>query len=115
MSRSGSRDDTGPGRARDATAARAAQPAGIAGAGRLGLWWLLAAAVVAGVLLLIGGQIRLGGRALGGAFIGAGFLRMVVPEPRGGGLVVRSRAVDVWCLLVLGLAALVAGEMVTLV
>lgn len=105
MIRPGSEDATGTGPARGSTVTRI---------GRLGLWWLLAGGVVAGVLLLIGGQIRLGGRTLGCAFLGAALVRLVTPENRGGALVVRSRTIDVWCLLAAGLAVLAAGEMVTL-
>ena len=75
---------------------------------RLGLWWVVAGFAVAGMgLIVFGHRLRIGGFVIGLAFLVAAVLRLVVREPHGGGLEVRSRLRDVVTLLV-G-AALVFG------
>ena len=75
---------------------------------RLGLWWVIAAFVVVGMVLIVGfGRLRLGGFVIGGGLLVAALLRIVVKEPRGGGIEVRSRVRDVLTLVVA--AALVIG------
>jgi hypothetical protein len=79
----------------------------LAGLRRLGLWWVIAAFVVAGVGLILTGRLRLGGFVMGLGLLVAAVLRLVVKEPRAGGIEVRSRTRDVITLTVA--AALVFG------
>ena len=75
---------------------------------RLGLWWVIAAFVVIGVgLIVFASRLRLGGFVIGLGLLIAAVLRLVVKEPRGGGIEVRSRVRDVVTLVVA--AALVLG------
>ena len=79
-----------------------------AGLRRLGLWWVIAAFVVIGVgLIVFASRLRLGGFVIGLGLLIAAVLRLVVQEPRGGGIEVRSRVRDVVTLVVA--AALVLG------
>jgi Protein of unknown function (DUF3017) len=79
-----------------------------AGLRRLGLWWVIAAVVVAGVALIVfGSRLRLGGFVIGVGLVLAAVLRLLVKEPRCGGIEIRSRARDVVTLLVA--ASLVFG------
>lgn len=73
----------------------------------LGPWWLVALGVVAGLALVLTDRVRQGGYVVAGAVALGAALRAVLPSPRGGGLEVRSRALDVLLLL------LVAGALVT--
>ncbi len=79
----------------------------LAGFRRLGLWWVIAVFVVAGVGLIVAGHLRLGGFVMAFGLLVAAVLRLVVPEPRGGGIEIRSRARDVVTLV--AAAALVFG------
>ena len=79
-----------------------------AGLRRLGLWWVIAALVVIGVgLIVFASRLRLGGFVIGLGLLIAAVLRLLVKEPRGGGIEVRSRVRDVVTLVVA--AALVFG------
>ena len=72
--------------------------------GGLGIWWLVAAgsAVGLGMVVLVG-ALRTGGLVIAASLLLGAVLRLVVPTPRGGGLEVRRRLLDVGLLL--GLAA----------
>jgi membrane-bound ClpP family serine protease len=79
-----------------------------AGLRRLGLWWVVAALVVIGVgLIVFASRLRLGGFVIGLGLLIAAVLRLLVKEPRGGGIEVRSRVRDVVTLVIA--AALVFG------
>jgi hypothetical protein len=55
-------------------------------------------------MALIGlGQVRTGGFVVAGTLVAAALLRLMLPRARAGGLVVRSRLVDVLFLLGTGL------------
>lgn len=72
----------------------------------LGPWWLVAAVAAGGLALIaFGPRLRLGGLVIAAALVLGAFLRSILPVPRGGGLEVRKRWLDVLTLLVL--AALV--------
>lgn len=67
----------------------------------LGLWWVVAAFSLTGMgLISWGGRLRLGGFVIGLGLVLAAVLRMVVREPHGGGIEVRSRMRDVATMLV---------------
>lgn len=73
----------------------------LAGLRRLGLWWVIAVFVLAGVALIVfAGRLRLGGFVIALALLIAAVLRLVVKEPRGGGIEVRTRVRDVITLVV---------------
>ena len=75
-------------------------PARLAGLRRLGVWWVIAGFVVAGLgLIVLGSRLRLGGFVIGLGLVLAAVLRVVIPPPKGGGLEVRSRVRDVVTLL----------------
>ena len=70
---------------------------------RFGALWLVAVALIAGLVVIGFGQVRWGGFILAGTVFGAALIRLVLPSSRAGGLVVRSRLADV--LFLLGMAA----------
>ena len=73
----------------------------LAGFRRLGLWWVIAVFVVAGVALIVfASRLRLGGFVIGVGLLIAAALRLLVKEPRGGGIEVRTRFRDVITLVV---------------
>jgi hypothetical protein len=75
---------------------------------RLGLWWVVAAFAVVGMgVIVFGGRLRIGGFVIGLGLVVAAVTRLVVREPHGGGIEIRSRSRDVVTLLVA--AALVFG------
>ena len=75
---------------------------------RLGLWWVLAGFALAGLgLIVFAGRLRVGGFVIGVGLLVAALLRLVVREPRAGGIEVRSRLGDVIILVLT--AALVFG------
>jgi hypothetical protein len=75
---------------------------------RLGLWWVLGGFALAGMgLIVLDGRLRIGGFVIGVGLLVAAVLRLVVPEPHGGGIEVRSRVRDVLTLVLA--AALVFG------
>jgi hypothetical protein len=74
---------------------------------RFGALWLVAAALVAGVLVIAFGSVRWGGFVLCGGLFGGALIRLVLPKGRAGALVVRSRTADVLFLLVMAIGLLV--------
>ena len=71
---------------------------------RLGVWWLVALGLGAGLLVMWAGHVRSGGFVFAASLLAAGLLRLVLPAARAGGLAVRSRVVDAATLIGLGLA-----------
>ena len=69
---------------------------------RFGALWLVALAMISGLVVIGLGSVRLGGFAISGALFAGALLRLVLPAGRAGGLVVRSRPTDV--LILLGMA-----------
>ncbi len=83
--------------------------------GGLGLWWLVAAGAVTGLgMVSFAGAFRQGGLVLAASLVLAALLRLTVPSPRGGGLEVRRRLVDVALLLTLAVAVVLAFTLVRL-
>lgn len=81
----------------------------------LGPWWPVALLTAAGVVTTGLGQIRLGGQMMCGALVVAAVVRLLAqPARRAGGLVVRSRGVDVIVLLALAISVLIASATVNL-
>ena len=74
---------------------------------RLGWWWAIAPVLAAGLGVFALGDVRLGGYLVAVGVWLAALLRLVLPTSRSGGLVVRSRGVDVVTMAVLGLALVV--------
>jgi hypothetical protein len=70
---------------------------------RFGALWLVAAALILGLAVIGFGSVRWGGFIVAGTMFGAGLIRLALPSSRAGGLVVRSRLVDV--LFLIGMAA----------
>lgn len=70
----------------------------------LGWWWILPVGLVVGFGLLLQGGLREFGYAVGATLGVAGLIRLFLPRDAAGGLVVRSRWLDVTCLWGLGLA-----------
>ena len=70
---------------------------------RFGALWLVAAGLISGLAVIAVGHVRGGGLILAGTVFGAALIRLALPSSRAGGLVVRSRLVDV--LFLLGMAA----------
>ena len=66
---------------------------------RFGALWLVAAALMAGLAVIVLGQVRWGGFIIAGTMLGAALIRLALPSSRAGGLVVRSRLADVLFLL----------------
>ena len=71
---------------------------------RLGVWWLVAAGLGVGMIVMWAGHVRGGGFVFAATLLVAGLLRLVLPASRAGGLAVRSRVVDAATLIGLGLA-----------
>ena len=76
---------------------------------RLGIWWLIAAIAVSGIAWAATDHMLRATLSLGGACLAAAALRLVLPPERAGGLITRSRGLDVLLLVVLGAAVLFAG------
>lgn len=76
-------------------------------AARFGTLWLVAAALIAGLVVIGSGHVRAGGFIIAGAMSAAAFVRLVLPPARAGGLVVRSRPFDVFLLLGMAIAMIV--------
>jgi len=74
---------------------------------RFGALWLVAAALVSGVLVIGFGSVRWGGLVLCAALLGGALIRLVLPKGRAGALVVRSRTADVLFLLGMAIALFV--------
>lgn len=82
--------------------------------GGLGVWWLVALVVGGGLTAVVLGHVEVGGSVMAlGVLLAAG-LRLVLPPPRGGGLEVRSKALDVVMLVGLAAVVLVAFSLVKL-
>jgi len=73
---------------------------------RFGALWLVAAALVTGLVVIGFGDVRLGGLIVAGTLVVAALLRLTLPRRLAGALVVRSRAADVVFLLSMGLGLL---------
>lgn len=69
---------------------------------RLGWWWAAAPVLVVGLVLFWFDQVRAAGFTVAGGLLLAALLRLVLPAAKSGGLAVRSRAVDVLTMSVLG-------------
>ncbi len=81
----------------------------------LGVWWAVAVVAFVGMALVtFGGRLRLGGLVFASAFVLAAVLRAVLPSPRGGGLEIRRRSVDVGLLLVIAAGVAAAFSLVRL-
>ena len=81
----------------------------------LGVWWPVALLTAAGVVTTGLGQIRLGGQIMCGALVVAAVVRLLAqPARRAGGLVVRSRTLDVIVLLALAIGVLIGSATVNL-
>lgn len=73
---------------------------------RLGVWWVAAVPLFAGLLTAtVGGRMRVGGCLMAGSFLLAAGLRAILPDGLAGGLHIRGRRLDV--LLLVGMAAVV--------
>jgi len=81
---------------------------------RLGVWWLVALGLGAGLLLVLAGHLRLGGYVASAALVAGAGLRLFLPQSSAGGLAVRRRLVDVVILLGLGSALFVTVRAVEL-
>ena len=75
--------------------------------GSFGALWLVAAALVTGMALVVLNHVRPGGFVIAGALVGAGLVRLMLPRALAGGLVVRSRVTDVLFLVGMGLTLFV--------
>jgi hypothetical protein len=83
-------------------------------ASRLGVWWVVALGLGAGLLLVLAGHLRGGGYVAAGALLTGALLRLVLPQSRAGGLAVRRRLTDVVILLGLGSAMFLTVRLVDL-
>ncbi|HET7476264.1 MAG TPA: DUF3017 domain-containing protein [Dermatophilaceae bacterium] len=83
---------------------------------RLGVWWLVAVGLVAGIALVLSGaeRLRLGGYVIAASMGAAGMLRLLLPSRLTGGLRVRSRATDTAMLLLLAVGVAVLTTVVEL-
>ncbi len=77
-------------------------------AGRLGLWWVLAAGLVVGLVLVATTHLLRATAAFGGTLLLAAVIRAVLPTGKVGAIAVRSKWLDV-LILVLGAAAVTAA------
>lgn len=64
----------------------------------LGWWWILPVGLVAAFGVLLQGELREFGYVVAGTLAAAGLVRLVLPRGAVGGLLVRSRWLDVACL-----------------
>lgn len=81
---------------------------------RLGPWWLVAAISAVGFIVVAGGRVRAGGYLFALSLVLAAALRAVLAPARCGGLRVRRRWVDVFCLLGLAVVVFAAFALVRL-
>ena len=81
---------------------------------RLGPWWLVAAAIVAGLVLFALEEVRLAGQVMAAGFAGGAVIRAVTDRNGAGGIAVRNKGVDVAILLALALGVLIASATVKL-
>jgi hypothetical protein len=81
----------------------------------LSWWYLVVGAAAAGVLLMAFLDVRWGGRVVALALLVGAVIRFLArPARRAGGLTVRSRTIDVVCLVGLALGILIASATVNL-
>ncbi|TQM64022.1 DUF3017 domain-containing protein [Humibacillus xanthopallidus] len=81
----------------------------------LSWWWLIAAIVGAGVLVIAFADLRWGGRIMAAGFLLGAVIRLVArPARKAGGLNVRSRTLDVIILVAFGVGLLIASATVNL-
>ncbi len=73
------------------------------------MWWVVALAFVGGIAWAATDHLLRATVTLGGGCLLGALLRLVLPGRAAGGLVARSRAVDVFTLAALGAALLAAG------
>jgi hypothetical protein len=71
---------------------------------RLGWWWVAAPVLFVGMVAFALGHVRFAGFTLAAGLGLAAVLRLVLPTAVSGGLVVRSRLVDVFTMGTFGLA-----------
>ena len=71
---------------------------------RLGWWWVATPVLALGIVAFGFGQVRLAGFFIALGLGIAALIRAVLPTERSGGLVVRSRVVDVATMALLGMA-----------
>lgn len=83
-------------------------------ADRLGLWWLVAAGLVVGVVLAALEHPLRATAVLAATCIGGGILRATLPPRLLGALVVRRRWVDATIFIVLGVAIGIVGRSMNL-
>ena len=81
----------------------------------LSWWWLIAAIVGTGVLVIAFADLRWGGRIMAAGFLLGAVIRLIArPARKAGGLNVRSRTLDVVILVTLGVGLLIASATVNL-
>ena len=81
----------------------------------LSWWWLIAAIVGTGVLVIAFADLRWGGRIMAAGFLLGAVIRLIArPARKAGGLNVRSRTLDVVILVTLGVSLLIASATVNL-
>ena len=71
---------------------------------RFGALWLVAAGLLTGLVVIGFDHVRRGGLIVAGTMLAAAVFRLLLPSARAGGLVVRSRLVDVVFLLAMAVA-----------
>ena len=78
---------------------------------RLGWWWVATPVLALGIVAFGFGHVQLAGFVMAGGLLMAALIRAVLPTERSGGLVVRSRVVDVatMALFGVGLAVITAS------
>ena len=81
----------------------------------LSWWWLIAAIVGTGVLVIAFADLRWGGRIMAAGFLLGAVIRLVArPARKAGGLNVRSRTLDVIILVAFSVGLLIASATVNL-
>lgn len=70
----------------------------------LGAWWVLPLGLVVSIGILMTGSLRSFGYAMAATIALAALIRLVTPDTRAGGLIVRSRLWDVVLMLTLAVA-----------
>ncbi len=79
----------------------------------LGAWWLLPLGLVVSIGFLMTGSLRNFGYAMAATIAAAALIRLITPDTRAGGLIVRSRLWDVLLMLVFAAAtALLSANLV---
>ncbi len=70
----------------------------------LGAWWLFPIGLGVSVFFLLSGGLRSFGYAVAVTLVVAALARLVIPESHAGGLIVRSRMLDIGLLLAFAIA-----------